>query len=97
MNITRPIDGFKIVLEPNVSLMVEAYKQEHADFDRHWGDLVEYLKIVAHKVGNPLPKLGPGCRLYAMEADSSVGRPRIFIGYRALGDTVDVRLLRVSW
>lgn len=96
MQIARPPDGFKIIWTPTIDKMLEAERSARPGFDRFWGDLVEHLKVVAHKAGDPEPRLGNGCRLFATGPDPISGQPRIVVGYPALGDTVSIRLLQVS-
>lgn len=97
MNIARPPGGFRITWTTNIDALLNAESASHPEFSRHWGDLVEYLKIVAHVAGVSEPRLCNGCRIFATGPDPESGQPRIVVGYRALGDSVSIRLLRVSW
>ncbi len=96
MQFARPPSGFKIDLTPGIRDYVESEKAKDPKFSRFWDDLIEYLKIVAHTVGIPEPRLGPTSRLFATGPDPESGQPRILVGYYVSGETVFVRLLMVS-
>lgn len=96
MRFARPPSGFKIDLSPGVRDYVDAQLADYPAFSRFWNDMIEYLKIVAHKVGVPEPRLGADCRLFATGPDPELGQPRIFVGYLVMGETVYIRLLHVS-
>ncbi len=96
MRFARPPTGFKIRLTPTISAYVESEKANNPKFGRFWDDLVEHLKIVAHRIGVPEPRLGTGCRLFVTGPDPESGQPRIFVGYLVMGETVYIRLLTVS-
>lgn len=96
MQIARPPDGFRISLAETVEKMRDAECASRPDFERHWGDLLEYLKMVGHRVGTLEPRLGNGCRLFAREADPEYGTPRIVVGYLPLGRELSIRWMLVS-
>ena len=97
MDIARPIDGFKVTWPQTISSYVQSEIDKNPLFERFWGDLIEHLKFVAHRVGGEEPRLGKGCRIFATGPDRISGQPRIVVGYRALGENVTIRLLRVSY
>ena len=97
MQFARPPNGFKIKLSKTVDALRRSEVEHRPEFERFWEDLIEYIKIVAHRVGTPEPRLGNGYRLFATGPDAISGQPRIVIGYLVLGDTVTIRLLRVTY
>ena len=96
MHIARPPDGFAVSFSPTVSEMVQAEIALRPEFSRHWGDIVERLRFTAHREGKPEPRLGKGFRLFVAAGIPSEGRARVVVGYRALGDSVHVTLIRIS-
>lgn len=96
MDIARPPQGFTISLSDTVIHMVATRVETVPDFERYWGDIVERLKFTAHREGEPEPRLGRGFRLLVFSGDGIPARPRVVLGYRVLGDTVSIKLLRIS-
>ena len=96
MHIARPPGGFTVSFSPNVLDMVRAEMALRPEFGRHWGDIVERLRFTAHREGKPESRLGKGFRLFVAAGVPSEGRARVVVGYRALGDSVHVTLIRIS-
>ena len=96
MNIVRPSTGFNIRCADTVSAMVKQAGETNPAFVRYWGDVLERLKFTAHREGTPEPRLGNGFRLLVVNGVPAEGRPRLVVGYLALGDTVSISLLRIA-
>lgn len=96
MQIARPPEGFHVTWTTTVSALINAEVQRNPEFARYWEDIVERLRFTAHRDGQPEPRLGKGARLLAIGGASVPGRPRIVVGYRALGDSVRIKLLRIT-
>lgn len=96
MNIARPATGFEISISANVRALIENEISKNPEFERYWGDIIERLKFVAHRIGSPEERLARGARLHAFADQGLPGRPRVVVGYVVLGKTVNIKLLRVS-
>ena len=96
MNISRPKSGFIVTWPTTVADLIDAEVAQYPDFVRHWEDIIERLKFTAHREGKLEPRLGAGYRLLALGGNPSEGRPRVVVGYLVLGDSVRIRLLRIS-
>lgn len=96
MRIARPPEGFAIRCVATVEALLSLQAQQQPQFIRYWDDIVERLKFTAHREGQPEERLGRGYRLLALDGDRSAGRPRVVLGYLVLGDTVTIKLLRIS-
>jgi len=96
VNIARPANGFEIRTTAAVDALIRSACSENDNFERYWADVIERLRYTAHREGRPEPRLGVGYRLIAIEGVSLEGRPRLVIGYLALGDSVIIKLLRIS-
>ncbi|ESY84210.1 hypothetical protein X739_22270 [Mesorhizobium sp. LNHC220B00] len=96
MSTFRPADGFTITWTETVKALVAAEVACNPDFAHYWDDLIIRLKFTAHTDGWSDDRLGKGCRMFVSEAIPGTTRPRMVIIYRALGDQVRIRLLRIS-
>ena len=90
MNICRPEGGFRIIIRPNVAVLVANKVEQLPAFEQYWNDILERLRFVAHLEGVSDHRFGAGYKLWAAQADTERGLPRVRLVYLALGDKVTV-------
>lgn len=77
MNVARPPGGFKITLSAGVKALVAEFCARSSSYERHWNDIVDRLKFVAHVEGVADSRFKKGCRLWASAAEAERDLPRI--------------------
>ena len=93
MRIAKPADGFRVVINENVTSLITSLEDEHPRIIEHWQDIVDRLKHVAHKEGRDIKWGSPGHRIYVAEADDLMGTPRLKVIYMVLGDTLTIKVV----
>lgn len=93
MRIAKPIDGFRVVINENVTDLIESLEEEHPRILEHWQNIIDRLKHVAHKEGRDIKWGSSGHRIYIAESDDLIGTPRMKIIYMVLGDTLTIKVV----
>jgi hypothetical protein len=54
MNIETPPGGFKIIIEPVVTALVDDLLPSHPELSKHWRAVIARLKDAGHLAGEPV-------------------------------------------
>ena len=92
----RPNWPFKIIEEPNVTLLINQARTNYPRFDDTWEGIMWLLAYGGHKMGSPTELGGVGHRIYVDNGDAVAGFPRILIVYKVTVEAFVIKILRVS-
>lgn len=87
---------FKIVEEPNVTLLLQQARTQYTRFDEAWDGIVWLIAHGGHKIGVPLDFGGVGHRVYTDNGDVTAGFPRIVVVYKYSLEVFTLKVVRVS-
>jgi hypothetical protein len=96
MQYARPPSGFIIREVETIKQLIDGSTAEWPRLPAYWDDVKKRLSMDGHRVGEPLPRFGPGHRVFVSEGDAQAGLPTLWIGYHVLGDTISFRILSVK-
>ena len=96
MNIARPPGGFKVSLSAGARALIRHHCEQSELFERHWNDIVERLRFVAHIEGVADSRFAKGCRLWAAAADEEHGLPRVKLVYLILDDRMTIKVAAIG-
>jgi hypothetical protein len=95
MHVARPPNGFFIEEVPNVTALIASEAERWPRLPELWADVKERLRFVAHRSGTADRRLGPGHKLFVVQADPLAGTPKLRLVYHLLGDTVTIKMVAV--
>lgn len=93
MRIAKPKEGFNIIVNESVDLLIKSYKDKHPRIEEHWANILDRLKQVAHRVGEDVNWGASGHKIYIAEDIPEMNVPRLKIIYMVLGDTVTIKVV----
>lgn len=92
----RPVDGFKISLEPPVRALVASKSEGDPAFAQYWDDILDRLRFVAHLEGVADHRFPQANRMWAAAADDERGLPRVRLVYLVIGNQVRIRIASIG-
>jgi hypothetical protein len=89
MQIARPPDGFKIIVQPLVQAYIDEEIKENFRLRQYWLDILERVRFAALTEGRSIPGNPPHFTFVAMGA-VDFKLPTVQLMYSILGDTLTV-------